>query len=67
MASSPVTIGLRAGKPARGRIHVHAERERTGVRITVTDDGRGVAADRVVARARATGLLGADAPAVTHR
>jgi two-component system, chemotaxis family, sensor kinase CheA len=60
----PGDARLRAGKPARGRIQVHAERERTGVRITVSDDGGGVAADRVAARARAAGLLGAAAPAV---
>lgn len=51
-----------AGKPARGRIQVTAERERSSVRITITDDGAGVAADRVAARAREAGLLAADAP-----
>ncbi|MEX0907775.1 MAG: chemotaxis protein CheW, partial [Gemmatimonadota bacterium] len=46
-----------AGKTAKGRIRVWAERERSSVRIVVEDDGRGVAAEKVVARARAAGLL----------
>jgi two-component system, chemotaxis family, sensor kinase CheA len=52
----------RAGKSRRGRIHLGAERERSSVRITLSDDGRGVQAARVVAKARAAGLLAADAP-----
>jgi two-component system, chemotaxis family, sensor kinase CheA len=53
----------RAGKAPRGRIQVRAEQERTDVRITVRDDGGGVAAERIVERARAVGLLAEDAPA----
>jgi two-component system, chemotaxis family, sensor kinase CheA len=53
----------RAGKAARGRIEVRAERERTNVRITVRDDGAGVAAERIAERARAAGLLAVGAPA----
>ncbi|HSJ08363.1 MAG TPA: chemotaxis protein CheA [Longimicrobiales bacterium] len=51
-----------AGKPPRGRIRVSAQRERSSVRITVEDDGRGVPSARVVAKAKAAGLLAADAP-----
>jgi two-component system, chemotaxis family, sensor kinase CheA len=50
-----------AGKPSKGRITVAAERERSSVRITVSDDGRGVDTERVVALAKAAGLLDADA------
>jgi two-component system, chemotaxis family, sensor kinase CheA len=52
-----------AGKNARGRVRLHAERERSSVCITVSDDGRGVHAERVVRRARAAGILAADAAA----
>jgi two-component system, chemotaxis family, sensor kinase CheA len=51
----------RAGKPARGRISITGERERSSVRITISDDGRGVAAARIAGRARAAGLLSGDA------
>jgi two-component system, chemotaxis family, sensor kinase CheA len=54
---------LLAGKPERGRIEVRAERERSSVRITVEDDGRGIQAERVLTRAREAGLVAADAPA----
>jgi two-component system, chemotaxis family, sensor kinase CheA len=57
----PTAERVRAGKPARGRIRIAAERERSSVRITVSDDGGGVARERVAARARAAGLLPADA------
>jgi two-component system, chemotaxis family, sensor kinase CheA len=53
----------RTGKPPRGRIEVRAERERTNVRITIRDDGAGVVAERIAERARAVGLLAANAPA----
>ncbi len=49
-----------AGKPRRGRIRLEAERERTSVRITVSDDGRGVDAERVLAKAAALGIAAAD-------
>jgi two-component system chemotaxis sensor kinase CheA len=50
-----------AGKSARGDLLLRAERERTSVKIQVVDDGRGVDAARVVARAKAAGLLPAEA------
>lgn len=52
-----------AGKSSRGELVLRAVRERTSVLIQVSDDGRGVAGERVVARARALGLVAADAPA----
>jgi two-component system, chemotaxis family, sensor kinase CheA len=45
------------GKPARGRIDVEAARERSSVRIVVSDDGRGIDAAAVVEHARRIGLL----------
>lgn len=51
-----------AGKRPRGRIRVRAERERGSVRIVVEDDGSGVAAERVAAKARAAGLYDRDTP-----
>jgi two-component system chemotaxis sensor kinase CheA len=53
---------VRAGKPQRGTIEVRAERERSSVRITVQDDGRGIQTARVLAKARAAGLVPEDAP-----
>src|SRR5690606_41486992 len=51
-----------AGKPPRGRIRVSAERERASVRIMIEDDGRGVSAERMAAKARAAGLYDRDEP-----
>ncbi|MGD8278515.1 MAG: chemotaxis protein CheW [Gemmatimonadota bacterium] len=49
-----------AGKGRRGRIRLEAERERTSVRITVSDDGGGVDADRVLAKAASLGIAATD-------
>jgi two-component system chemotaxis sensor kinase CheA len=51
-----------AGKPATGRLLLRAARERDGVRLEVTDDGRGIDRTAVRARAVAEGRLPADAP-----
>jgi two-component system chemotaxis sensor kinase CheA len=45
-----------AGKPVRGVLTLRAERERTSVRIQVIDDGRGIAREPVIEKARALGL-----------
>lgn len=50
-----------AGKSARGDLLLRAERERSSVKVEVVDDGRGVDAGRIVTRAKAAGLLPADA------
>jgi two-component system, chemotaxis family, sensor kinase CheA len=52
----PPGARVAAGKPARGRLVVRAERARSSVVIVVEDDGAGVDAGRVLARARAAGL-----------
>jgi two-component system chemotaxis sensor kinase CheA len=48
------------GKPAEGRLTLSATRDRSAVAIRVTDDGRGIDRARVLARARANGLVEAD-------
>jgi two-component system chemotaxis sensor kinase CheA len=50
-----------AGKPAEGSIHLSAEHRSGRIVIEVSDDGRGIDRERVLARARARGLLAADA------
>ncbi len=49
-----------AGKPATARLTLSASRERSSVVVRVSDDGRGVDVERVLARARANGLVDAD-------
>lgn len=46
-----------AGKSARGTIRLHAERERDQIRITVSDDGRGMDVERIWAKAVERGLV----------
>jgi two-component system chemotaxis sensor kinase CheA len=47
----------RAGKSPTGRLQLTAARDRSAVVIRVTDDGRGIDRDRVLARAQETGLI----------
>ncbi|MBN1192458.1 MAG: chemotaxis protein CheA [Coriobacteriia bacterium] len=46
-----------AGKPPRGTITLHADRERDQMRITVGDDGRGMDVDRILEKAVEKGLV----------
>lgn len=46
-----------AGKPPKGTIRLHAEREREQIRITVADDGRGMDLDRIWTKACDRGLV----------
>lgn len=46
-----------AGKPAAGKLRLSAARDRSAVVIRVSDDGRGIDRDRVLAKAKATGLV----------
>jgi two-component system chemotaxis sensor kinase CheA len=48
------------GKPPAGRLEIDARREKDSIRISVTDDGRGIDLEAVRARAVSTGLLHAD-------
>ncbi|MDQ6830912.1 MAG: chemotaxis protein CheA, partial [Gemmatimonadota bacterium] len=47
-----------AGKPRTGRIRIVALREHASVELRVSDDGRGIDHERVMAKARALGMLG---------
>lgn len=49
-----------AGKPAAGKLRLSAARDRSAVVIRVTDDGRGIDRDRVLARAKTSGLIDAN-------
>lgn len=50
---------LRVGKPPAGRLTLSALRDRSAVAIRVIDDGRGIDRERVLAKARARGLVDA--------
>ncbi len=54
-----------AGKPAQGQVVLRAERARASVRVTLTDDGRGVDRPSVLAQAVAAGLE-SEAAAAEH-
>ena len=49
-----------AGKDAEGRLRIRASREGGGVHLEVSDDGRGIDPDRLVARAVSAGLLSSE-------
>ncbi|HCY99941.1 MAG: chemotaxis protein CheA [Rhodobacterales bacterium RIFCSPHIGHO2_02_FULL_62_130] len=51
---------LANGKTAAGRITLAAAQVGSEVRITVTDDGRGLSRDRILKKARERGLFGPD-------
>ncbi len=50
-----------AGKAARGRLGLHAYHEGGSVVIEVSDDGRGLVRERILAKARQRGLVSEDA------
>ena len=50
-------VRIAKGKPAPGRLTLSALRDRSAVAIRVTDDGRGIDHERVLARARERGLV----------
>jgi two-component system chemotaxis sensor kinase CheA len=49
-----------AGKPREGTIRLIAEHRAGRIVISVTDDGRGIGRERLLAKARSRGLVGAD-------
>jgi two-component system chemotaxis sensor kinase CheA len=53
-------IRVAQGKPAQGSIHLSAEHRSGRIVIEVSDDGRGIDRERVLARARQRGLVTAD-------
>jgi two-component system chemotaxis sensor kinase CheA len=52
---------LAAGKPAQGRLGLHAYHESGSIVIEVSDDGRGLDRERIFAKAVQQGLVPADA------
>lgn len=52
---------LAAGKPAQGTISLHAEHRGSAVVIGISDDGRGLDLPKILAKAKAKGLVAADA------
>ena len=52
-------VRVAAGKPAAGRLVLSAARDRASVLIRVSDDGRGIDRAKVLARAKASGLVDA--------
>lgn len=48
---------LAAGKPASGTLCIAASHDAGGILISISDDGRGIDRDRVLARARERGLV----------
>ncbi len=50
-----------AGKPRHGTIHLGAEHRGGRIVIEISDDGAGIARNKVLAKARARGLVAADA------
>jgi two-component system chemotaxis sensor kinase CheA len=51
------------GKPETGEVHLNAYHQGGNIVIEISDDGAGINKERVLAKARERGLVGADAPA----
>jgi len=51
---------LAAGKPERGRVRLNAYHDSGGIVIEISDDGRGLDRERILARARERGLIAED-------
>jgi len=51
-------VRLQAGKPAMGTVHLDAYHRGGNIAVEVTDDGAGLDKDRILAKARARGLVG---------
>jgi two-component system chemotaxis sensor kinase CheA len=51
---------LASGKDARGTVHLHAYHRGSSITVEVSDDGGGIKRERILAKARERGLVGAD-------
>src|SRR5579864_1078521 len=51
---------IAAGKPAAGTVHLEAFHRGSAIIIEVSDDGQGLDSDRILAKARARGLVAAN-------
>jgi two-component system chemotaxis sensor kinase CheA len=61
----PAEARAAAGKPAEGRVLLSASRERNTVALRVTDDGRGIDREVILAKARREGLADAATESLT--
>jgi two-component system chemotaxis sensor kinase CheA len=59
-------LRLQRGKPAVGLLELNAYHERGSIVIEVSDDGGGINTEKVLAKARAQGLVAADAELSEH-
>lgn len=57
----PIAERCQSGKPAQGRLHLHAYHESGCIVVEIKDDGRGLDRDRIFAKAVERGLVPADA------
>lgn len=55
---------IRAGKPEEGRILLSASRDRNTVALRLSDDGRGIDREKILAKARREGFVDAGAEAL---
>jgi two-component system, chemotaxis family, sensor kinase CheA len=55
---------MRAGKPDEGRILLSASRDRNSVALRLSDDGRGIDRERILAKARREGVVVAGSEAL---
>jgi two-component system, chemotaxis family, sensor kinase CheA len=55
---------IRAGKPEEGRLLLSASRDRNSVALRLSDDGRGIDRERILAKARREGVIDAGAEAL---
>lgn len=53
-------VRRQAGKPETGTVHLHAAHQGGGIVIEIRDDGAGLHTERILAKARERGLVGAD-------
>jgi two-component system chemotaxis sensor kinase CheA len=53
----PTADRIARGKPAAGMIRLSATHQRGGIVIQIQDDGKGLDRDRILAKARASGLI----------
>ncbi len=56
----PAAVRLENGKPARGEVRLNAFHDSGSIVIEISDDGRGLDRDRILAKGRERGLIAAD-------
>ena len=63
----PPEVRAAAGKPRTGTVIVSAYHEGGNIVVEISDDGGGIRADKILAKARERGLVGADEPLVDSK